>query len=82
MQNKEPAICEVAALAQRLYEEAKAKGTLKEPRGLIAIALSNGYTKSIGSPVTAQDYFPEARAILAGAGRPPTKRKPRNRKRP
>ncbi|WP_028745402.1 hypothetical protein [Rhizobium mesoamericanum] len=53
------------ALAKRLFAQAQASGTLKPPRGLIAIALSNGYRQSVSQTVTYQDYLRDARQRLS-----------------
>lgn len=53
------------ALAKRLFEQAQASGTLKPPRGLIAIALSNGYRQSVSQAVTFRDYLRDARHRLS-----------------
>lgn len=52
------------ALAQQLFAQAEANGTLKQGRGLIAVAFGNGGTASASCAVTWRDYRPEARAIL------------------
>lgn len=53
------------ALAKRLFAQAQASGTLKPPRGLIAIALSNGYRQSVSQTVTYRDYLRDARQRLS-----------------
>lgn len=53
------------ALAKRLFAQAQASGTLKPPRGLIAIALSNGYRQSVSQAVTYRDYLRDARQRLS-----------------
>lgn len=53
------------ALAKRLFVQAQASGTLKPPRGLIAIALSNGYSQSVSQAVTYRDYLRDARQRLS-----------------
>jgi hypothetical protein len=53
------------ALAKRLFAQAKAGGTLKPPRGLIAIALSNGYSHSVAQAPSYRDYLRDARLRLA-----------------
>ncbi len=53
------------ALAKRLFAQAQASGTLKPPRGLIAIALSNGYRRSVSQSVTYRDYLHDARQRLS-----------------
>jgi hypothetical protein len=53
------------ALAKRLFAQAQASGTLKPPRGLIAIALSNGYRRSVAQAVTYRDYLRDARRRLS-----------------
>lgn len=53
------------ALAKRLFAQAQASGTLKPPRGLITIALSNGYRQSVSQTVTYRDYLRDARQRLS-----------------
>lgn len=53
------------ALAKRLFAQAQASGTLKPPRGLIAVALSNGYRQSVSQTVTYRDYLRDARQRLS-----------------
>lgn len=60
-----PYTAEEIALAKQLFERAKETGTLKEPRGLFALGLANGYRASEGIPVTYCDYLREARLMLA-----------------
>ena len=55
----------VKALARRLFEAAKARATLKPPRGIIALATGRGLRVSItASRTTSADYMPDARRIL------------------
>jgi hypothetical protein len=52
--------------AQRLFAQAKSRGTLKPPRALGALATSNGLVRSYSaSSVTYRDYLPDARRALA-----------------
>lgn len=53
------------ALAKRLFAQAQANGTLTPLRGLIAIALSNGYRQSVSQTVTYRDYLRHARRRLS-----------------
>lgn len=53
------------ALAKSLFAEAQANGTLKPGRGLIAIALGNGFRRSAAQATTFRDYLPDARKQLA-----------------
>ena len=53
------------ALAEALFKRAAATGTLKPPRGLIAVAFSDGRTVSHSSPVTFRDYLADGRRELA-----------------
>ncbi|MBN9252449.1 MAG: hypothetical protein J0I86_18050 [Mesorhizobium sp.] len=54
------------ALAKQLYERAKATGTLKRPRAIAALALSNGVRQvASASTVTFRDYLRDARQQLA-----------------
>jgi len=54
-----------SALAQRLFAQATANGTLKPGRGLIAVAFGSGGSASASCAVTWRDYLPEARVILS-----------------
>lgn len=52
--------------AQRLFTQAKARGSLKAPRALGALATSDGFVRSYSaSSVTYRDYLPDARRALA-----------------
>ena len=57
------------ACARRLYETAKAAGTLKSPRGLFAAAFSDGRRISGGCKVTENDYLADARRHLNDPGK-------------
>ncbi|MDH0909638.1 hypothetical protein N5C66_04525 [Rhizobium pusense] len=53
------------SLAKRLYGRARMSGTLKRPRAIAALALSNGYRSVVtASEVTFRDYLPDARRTL------------------
>ena len=54
------------ALAERLFAEAQANGTLKPGRGLAALALSTGLGCSVAQAPSFRDYLPDARKQLAG----------------
>lgn len=55
------------ALAKRMFARAEAAGTLKPPRAIAALALSNGLRRSISaSTVTHRDYLRDARRELSG----------------
>jgi hypothetical protein len=53
------------SLAKQMFAEAEAGGTLKPGRGLIAVALSSGYRRSVGQTTTYHDYLRDARLSLA-----------------
>ena|ERR1700733_6948944 len=53
------------ALAKQMFAKAEASGTLKPGRGLIAIALSSGYRRSVAQTTTYRDYLRDARLNLA-----------------
>lgn len=55
----------VAKLAKRLHADAIANGTLKSPKPLGVLGLSNGPSHvAQGSKATWRDYIPEARQAL------------------
>lgn len=56
-------------LAKQLFSDAKTNGTLKSPRGLIAVALSNGFRHSVSQAITYTDYLRDARKQLSQNGR-------------
>ncbi|SOB87163.1 hypothetical protein SAMN06297144_2286 [Sphingomonas guangdongensis] len=56
---------EEEVLAQRLYTEALASGTLKAAPGLFAAKIGNGPIISKSREVTWRDYLRDARKILA-----------------
>lgn len=62
---KKPYTDEEKALAQRLYAEALASGTLKAAPGLFAVGFSSGATMSKSREVTWRDYLRDARKILS-----------------
>lgn len=55
------------ALAKQMFARAQAAGTLKPPRAIAALALSNGYRRTVSaSTVTYRDYLRDARRELSG----------------
>lgn len=56
-------------LANKMFASAKVNGTLKAPRAIAALALTNGYRQTITqSEVTFRDYLRDARQALAECG--------------
>jgi hypothetical protein len=54
------------ALAQRLFTQARANGTLKPPRAVLSVVMaSTGQTQSLSQRATYRDYLKDARALLA-----------------
>lgn len=57
MTRKTPFTPDEIALAEKLFARAKTTNTLKPPRAIAALALSNGFRQSVtASEVTYRDY--------------------------
>lgn len=66
MTRKTPFTPDEIALAEKLFARAKTTNTLKPPRAIAALALSNGFRQSVtASEVTYRDYLRDARRVLA-----------------
>jgi hypothetical protein len=65
MTKRKPYTAAERSLANRLYTAALARGQVKPPRGLGALATSNGIVMSFGcSRTTSLDYLGDARRML------------------
>ena len=76
MTRKTPFTPDEIALAEKLFARVKTTNTLKPPRVIAALALSNGFRQSVtASEVTYRDYLRDARRVLAaGLSRSPRAR--------
>lgn len=64
---KQPYSPSEIVLAQKLFKRHHAAGTLKPPRAIAALALSNGVRQTVSaSTVTYRDYLRDARRQLKG----------------